>query len=59
MLDELERLCRGREAEIELIDIDADPALSAAYGADIPVLLLDGLELCRHRLDEQRIRDLF
>lgn len=59
MLDALERLCHGRGAEIELVDIDTDAGLSAAYGAEIPVLLLDGKELCRHRLDEQKVRERF
>ena len=32
-------------------DVDADPALEARWGALVPVLLADGLELCHYRLD--------
>ena len=38
--------------EIALLDVDSDPQLARKYGLDIPVLLLDGVSVCRHRLDE-------
>ncbi|MBI0325903.1 glutaredoxin family protein [Burkholderia plantarii] len=41
---------------VDYLDIDADPALVARYDEDVPVLLLDGFELCRHRLDPLRVR---
>lgn len=59
MLDDLEQLCHGRPAAIEVIDIEQDPALEAAYGTEIPVLLADGVELCRHRLDADAVLALF
>ena len=37
--------------EIALLDVDSDPVLARKYGLDIPVLLLDGVSVCRHRLD--------
>jgi len=33
------------------VDIDQDPTLRSQYNADVPVLCLDGEELCRHFLD--------
>ena len=33
------------------IDVDADPALEARWGALVPVLLADGQEVCHYRLD--------
>uniref|UniRef100_UPI003F50736D glutaredoxin family protein n=1 Tax=Caballeronia sp. LjRoot34 TaxID=3342325 RepID=UPI003F50736D len=42
---------------IEWIDIDADPELEALYDELVPVLALDGVELCHYRLDETRVRD--
>lgn len=36
---------------IEVVDVDADPLLRRRFGADVPVLLLDGTVVCRHRLD--------
>jgi hypothetical protein len=36
---------------LQLADVDSDPLLQRRYGLHIPVLLLDGVEICRHRLD--------
>lgn len=42
----------------EEIDVDADPRLEALYGEDVPVLMQDGAELCRHRLTAEAIAKL-
>lgn len=34
-----------------LQDVDDDPVLARRYGLDVPVLLLDGVKVCQHRLD--------
>jgi len=36
---------------IEVVDVDADPDLQRRHGLNVPVLLLDGTVVCRHRLD--------
>jgi hypothetical protein len=36
---------------LQLIDVDSDTGLRRRYGHHVPVLLLDGIEVCRHRLD--------
>ncbi len=36
---------------LQRIDIDRNEALRARYNEDVPVLCLDGEELCRHFLD--------
>jgi glutaredoxin len=41
---------------IEWIDIDADSALEARYDELVPVLVLDGVELCHYHLDEPAVR---
>jgi hypothetical protein len=41
--------------ETVLLDVDSDPELSRRYGLDIPVLLLDGVSVCRHRLDRAEL----
>jgi len=46
----------GWEAEVELVDIDQDPALRERYGELVPVLELNGEELCHFRLDEERVK---
>ncbi len=39
-------------------DVDDDPVMSRRHGLDIPVLLLDGVVVCRHRLDRQELARL-
>lgn len=34
-----------------IVDVDSDPELTRRYGLNVPVLLLDGVVVCRHRLD--------
>jgi len=36
---------------VDLVDVDTDPDLLRRHGLDVPVLLLDGSVVCRHRLD--------
>ena len=40
---------------LAVLDVDDDPVLSRRHGLDIPVLLLDGVVVCRHRLDRQEL----
>ncbi|KVQ48818.1 glutaredoxin [Burkholderia cepacia] len=42
---------------VDYIDIDTDAALVARYDEDVPVLLLDGVEVCRHRFDAAKVHD--
>lgn len=44
-------------AEIEVVDVDADPALEALYDELVPVLLHQGQELCHYFLDIAKVRD--
>lgn len=41
--------------EVLVMDVDADPELARRYGLDIPVLLLDGVSVCRHTLDPDEL----
>ncbi|MFI4879407.1 MAG: glutaredoxin family protein [Steroidobacterales bacterium] len=43
---------------IAVVDVDGDPDLRRRHGLDVPVLLLDGTVVCRHRLDESELRRL-
>ncbi len=57
MLAALEDL-RGEHAfEVEVIDIDADPALESKYNDFVPVLEADGIELCHYFLDAAKVRE--
>ena len=60
-------LCESMNADIErlraarwlpavrIVDVDGDPELVRRYGLHVPVLLLDGVEVSRHRLDEAEL----
>jgi predicted thioredoxin/glutaredoxin len=59
MLAELERLSlRVELPQIEVIDVDGDADLNRRYGLHVPVLLLDGTVVCRHRLDAAELMRL-
>lgn len=59
MLAELARLARAIALPpIEVLDVDADAELTRRYGLHVPVLLLDGDLVCRHRLDVPELRRL-
>ena len=51
MLEALRKLQGLGRFRVEVRDVDGDPALARRYGEDVPVLVHDGRELCRHRLD--------
>ncbi|WP_017774676.1 glutaredoxin family protein [Paraburkholderia kururiensis] len=52
----LEPLLAEFGATVEIIDIDADPALEARYNELVPVLAIGGIELCRYRFEEAPVR---
>ena len=59
MLAALQRLGRERALPpIEIIDVDSDPRLARRHGLHVPVLLLDGTVVCRHRLDRAELERL-
>ena len=52
MLHELTQLARALALPpIDVLDVDADAELLRRFGVHVPVLLLDGEVVCRHRLD--------
>jgi predicted thioredoxin/glutaredoxin len=59
MLNELHALARTTSLPpIEVVDVDSDPVLQRRHGLDVPVLLLDGSVVCRHRLDAEELKRL-
>ena len=59
MLEELAALGRRLPLPpLELVDVDSDPQLKRRYGLEVPVLLLDGTVVCRHRLDLKELTRL-
>jgi thioredoxin reductase (NADPH) len=43
-------------ARLQVVDVDADPALEARYDELVPVLLQGDTELCHYVLDEAKVR---
>jgi hypothetical protein len=59
MLEELAALGRRLPLPpLEVVDVDSDPQLQRRYGLEVPVLLLDGTVVCRHRLDVKELTRL-
>ena len=59
MLAELQALGRAIPLPpIEVVDVDSDPVLKRRHSLDVPVLLLDGTVVCRHRLDSGELKRL-
>ena len=59
MLAQLRALGRAMPLPpIEVADVDADPVLKRRFALEVPVLLLDGTVVCRHRLDVEELRRL-
>jgi predicted thioredoxin/glutaredoxin len=59
MLSELNTLGRTTPLPpIDIVDVDTDPILQRRHGLDVPVLLLDGSVICRHRLDADELKRL-
>ena len=43
---------------VTVVDVDSDAELLRRYGLNVPVLLLDGTVVCKHRLDADELRRL-
>ena len=45
--------------QLEWVDVDRSPELAERYGMHIPVLVLDGSELCHFQPDLERLHAVF
>jgi hypothetical protein len=45
----------GTRAQIRVRDVDDKPEWVAEYGNDVPIVKVDGAEICRHRLDREAL----
>lgn len=57
MRDALAPLLAARGLEMDIVDIDTDPALKARFDWRIPVFTLDGEIICEGRIDVPAVRD--
>ena len=59
MVADLQTLGRKiRLPPVSIVDVDGDPELLRRYGLNVPVLLLDGTVVCKHRLNVDELRRL-
>ncbi len=58
LIAELRFLCRDRPACIDVVDIESESVLVDRYGERVPVVAVDGKEICEFRLDPARINRL-
>ena len=57
MTQALERLRPELGFEVTAVDIDAVPELVRLYNTRVPVLVVEGVEICYYFLEEQRLRE--
>jgi Glutaredoxin-like domain (DUF836) len=56
MIAELAALGRKQALPpVDVVDVDADPELQRRHGLHVPVLLLEGTVVCRHRLESAEL----
>ena len=44
--------CASRGLELRTVDVDSDVKLARRFGPFVPVLVVDGEEICHYHLDE-------
>jgi hypothetical protein len=57
MIEGLRGLSREFSFTIAVVDVDRDPVLAARFDTEVPVLAHGARELCRYRLDVERVAE--
>ncbi|MBM3774636.1 MAG: glutaredoxin family protein [Acidobacteria bacterium] len=52
----VESVRRQSDFELEEIDIDGDPELSALYGWEVPVIAINGRKAFKYRVEPRELR---
>jgi hypothetical protein len=52
----VDAVARDVALAVEEVDVDGDPALAARWGADVPVLAVNGRTAFKHRVDARALR---
>ena len=59
----IERFCERYSLELTVTNVDSDANLRALYGTEIPVILINGTEAFRHRVEagafERKLKQLW
>ncbi len=56
LCDDMAQMLAAHGVEVDIIDVDTDPALCDRYGAGVPVLCHGDTEICRYHLDMARLQ---
>ena len=51
----IERVRQRHPFSVSEINVESDPALEREYGTDIPVILLNGRQVFKHRVNEREL----
>lgn len=54
-LAEVEAARRLVDFELEVVDVDGDPALAERYGEEVPVVLVDGRKAFKYRVKSHEL----
>jgi glutaredoxin len=54
--DVLAQVRADQPFDLEVVDVDGDPALAARYGTEVPVVLVDGRKAFKYRVDPAQLR---
>ncbi len=57
MREQLDLALRGTSVHVDEVDIAGDLDVYMRYRHDIPVLLVDGREVARHRITDETLRE--
>jgi glutaredoxin len=52
----VDTLARELPIALQEVDVDTDPTLAAAYGAEVPVLCVNGRKAFKYRVDLSALR---
>jgi glutaredoxin len=59
----IEPFSRRYPLQLVVTNVDSSPDLRAAYGTEIPVIMINGMEAFRHRVDprafERKLKELW
>ena len=58
LCDRAKEVIERCRVQFEVVDISGNPRLEAQFGQDIPVILLDGVEIARHFVRERNLLEL-
>ena len=53
----IDRVAARLPLVVDVVDISTDPELTARYGLEIPVLMIDGKKVAKYRVSERELEE--